>query len=113
MISLQSSHLIQSPSGTETCFSVGSFGFFSLRNQAMRLDLAKDVGPQYVDAILELGHVEEAQRCGDRGEKGVAVLRRVAEADHLAWIRHAQRRQRNHGLRKDPAEVAVIAPERK
>src|SRR5438445_2049736 len=122
-MALHSSHLIQSPSGMAT-FSPASFGFFSLRNQAMAgdsthslpqrqtaLDLAEDVRPQHVDALLELLLIEETQRCGDGREKRVAVLWCVAEADHLLGMRHADRVQRHHRLGEDSAEVSVIAAE--
>src|SRR6266550_680296 len=80
---------------------------------AFSLNLTKDVWPQHVEPFVELRWIEQLERRGDRREERVAVLRRVAEADDLSWIRHAHRRERDHRLGEDAAEVTVIAAERK
>src|SRR6266851_7611106 len=93
-------------------FFIRNSKFFILSWRYRLLDLAEDVRPQRVDVVFELLLVEQPQRGGDRGEQRVSVLRRVAEADDLARIRHRHGGQRDHRLREDPAEVSVIAAER-
>src|SRR6266567_6186694 len=54
-----------------------------------RSDLSKNVRTQGVEPLLELAGIEITKCRGDRGEKRVAVLWRVAEADDLARVGNA------------------------
>src|SRR5438552_676022 len=74
-------------------------------------DLLEHVGAQDFEVLVDLRRVEIAQRRRDRGEQRIAVLRRVAEADHLARVRHGHGRQRYDRLRQDASVIAVIAAE--
>src|SRR5512135_3510249 len=76
-------------------------------------DFREDEALEDLDAGRGVLGVHEPDRPGDRGEEGVAVLRREAEAHDLApLVRDRERRRRHDGLREDAAVVAVVAAER-
>src|SRR5215813_1043628 len=76
-----------------------------------RSDLTEEIWPQDLDLFLERRRIEIAQRRRNRGEKRVAVLRRVAEADDFLRVWNRQRRDWYDGLREDAPVVAVVAAE--